>query len=270
VTDTERSRLKNIIILILALVNVFLLVSLSTRLLQQRSADSRSSSELVRLFQEAGITLDGDAIPTDTPPAARTLTRDTAADEKVGAFFLGSDLDTTDEGGGIFTCTSDRGSASFRSGGSFDITGRLAGDDPLDACRKFCKRFGYGELTFSISGSGGSAAAVQYYDGYPVVNCTVTFQVENNALVSVSGTHLPDARTPDGAAASMTAATALTRFLDARRESGQVVSAVTGVSLCYELQSTTAAPMTLAPAWRIATDTGTYLVNCASGAVSRV
>ena len=54
-----------------------------------------------------------------------------------------------------------------------------------------------------------------------------------------------------------------------RRETGAVASSVAEMYLCYELQSSTAAPMSLVPAWCIVTDTVNYYVNCASGAVSQ-
>ena len=54
-----------------------------------------------------------------------------------------------------------------------------------------------------------------------------------------------------------------------RRETGAVASSIAEMSLCYELQSSTAAPMSLTPAWRIVTDTVSYYVNCVTGAVSQ-
>ena len=50
--------------------------------------------------------------------------------------------------------------------------------------------------------------------------------------------------------------------------SGAVVTEVTDLYLCYELQSTTATPMALVPAWCIATDTQNYYVNSYTGNVS--
>ena len=47
-----------------------------------------------------------------------------------------------------------------------------------------------------------------------------------------------------------------------------MVTAVTDLYLCYELQSTTATPMALVPAWCVSTDTADYYVNCYTGAVS--
>ena len=48
--------------------------------------------------------------------------------------------------------------------------------------------------------------------------------------------------------------------------SNRAASTVTDTRLCYELQSGGAA-MTLAPVWRIVTDTEDYYVNAYTGAV---
>lgn len=265
----ERSRLKNIIILILVLVNCFLLASLGLRRSAADSARRRTVGELTALFAEDGVTLDGSAVSNETPQPGGILARSASTDAAVAAFLLGDGAQMTDEGGGVQTYVSPTGRATFRSGGSFDATGTLGtGSSPEGFCRKFCKAFRYEELTVSFSAGSGSAEAVQYFSGSPVVNASITFQAENGRLVSVSGIHLPDTLTGDGGG-TMTAATALTRFLAARQEMGYVVSAVTDVKLCYQLQSTAAAAMVLAPAWRVETDTGNYYVNCSSGAVTR-
>ena len=61
--------------------------------------------------------------------------------------------------------------------------------------------------------------------------------------------------------------TPLTAFLGAHRELGAVVSSITGMYPCYEAQSSAAA-VTLVPAWCVQTATGLYYVNCSSGAVT--
>jgi regulatory protein YycI of two-component signal transduction system YycFG len=266
----ERSLLKNIIILILVLVNMALLLSLGIRSSEERSARSRTAEELTELFARDGVTLNADGIPADKTPAVEVLQRDTAADRNLAAFLLGDDLSVSDEGGGICTYTGDGGQAVFRSGGSFGITGRL-GDRSIESlCRKFCKTYGYRNLSVSFDedGRNGTVTAVQYYNNHPVENASVTFLARNGCLISVSGTYLPDSAASSDTACSMTAATALTKFLDARRESGAVVTAVSDVYLCYELQSTAAAPLVLVPAWCVVTDTVQYYVNCSTGAVT--
>jgi len=265
----ETSRLKNIIILTLALTNLFLLVSLARRVSAGYTARQRTEEYLVELFADNGVTLDRDAVSVKQPPSVLSLTRSTKEEQNLAAFLLGDDLSAQDEGGGIYTYRSDAGQAQFRSGGSFEVTSKISHEDMEAYLHRFCKTFGYGGLTLSLRDGSGTAKAVQYCGGLPVVNATVAFTVRDGVLIFIAGTHLPDTGTPvSGGGTPLSAVTALTVFLEARRTSGAVLSRVTDASLCYELQSTAATPMTLTPAWRIETDTVKYYVNCLTSAVT--
>ena len=100
-------------------------------------------------------------------------------------------------------------------------------------------------------------------------NAAVTFTIDQGRVLSASGALLPEtgAETSSGQK-PLSAFAALTAFQQMRHASSSVVSSITEVSLCYELQSTTA-PMALVPSWRIVTDTATFYVNCISGTVRR-
>jgi len=263
----NRAHLKNIIILILLLVNLVLLGFLGTRLSQERAARTRTLAELTELFASEGISLTAQ-IPEDAPPSGQTLTRDVDGDRALAVSLLGDSLETSDEGGGIYTCASENGQALFRSSGSFEVTGLLARTDAEAVCKKFCQAFGYQDLVMDLHGGSGTGIAVQYFDGYPVANATVKFLVENGRLISVSGIHLPQTSSGTVSGGSLSAVTALTKFLEDRRAVAAVLSSVSDVYLCYELQSTAAAPMSLTPAWCVVTDTGNYYVNCSTGAVT--
>ncbi|MGN0965703.1 MAG: hypothetical protein ACI4O6_10130 [Dysosmobacter sp.] len=262
----DRTRLKNIILLILLLMNAVLLCSLASVRGQERSARERTARELTELFASEDIALEA-RIPSSLPPASVTLSRDLDGDRALAAALLGDDLTMSNEGGGIYIFTSSAGQALFRSNGVFEATGTLARSDAEAVCRKFCQAFGYQDLT--LDPDSGTGSAVQYFDGSPVSNASVDFAVSGGSLVSVSGAHLPQTASASVSGGSMSAVTALTKFLNARRDSGAVVSAVTEVYLCYELQSTAAAPMSLVPAWCVVTDTGNYYVNCLTEAVTR-
>lgn len=270
----QSSRLKNIIILILALTNLFLLAALTVRSTEEQSSHRQASQELVALFEKVSITLDEAVIPSGRAPEGRLLTRDEDLDQKVAQHLLGRDLTREDRGGGILAYAgSGGGSIQFRTSGAFDASGPFEGDqDPEAFCRSFCRAFDYQDLTFSLAGGSGTAAARQVYDSCPVINCTITFTITEGRVTAISGTHLPDTYTgvytgPDGSG-PISAVTALTTFLDARRQIGAVVSAVTEVYACYELQSSAASPMTLVPTWCIVTDIGYFYVNCYTSAVT--
>lgn len=266
-TILERARLKNIIILILAMLNLFLLGSMAAQYFQTSSAQIRIAQELSELFAADGISLDAATVPSAASPSTRTPVRSTEEDRLLAVFFLGDQLRALDEGGGIYTCRSSAGEALFRSNGSFDIRLLSTTEDADSLIRQFCREFDYRDLTQNLQQGSGTVSAVQYVNDCPVADAAATFRVEGGRLVAVSGIHLPQ-----GGATSderpLTAATALTIFLQERRSSGAVVSTVSDVYPCYRLQTTTASPMTLSPAWCIVTDTGSYYVNSITGTVT--
>ena len=241
----ETSRLKNIIILILALTNLCLLGLLTMRFTTGYAARDEARQQMVQLFAAEGVSLDGDLIPSTDPPAGSA----------------------SDGGGGVSTYQNRNGSAVFRSDGTFDVVMEHSSETADALCRAFCRAFHYEGLTFTLEGTDGSAAAVQSFDGAPVVNCSVTFSISEGSVVSVSGTHLPQEGQASGSGNALSALAALNEVLSTIR-SGAVVTAVTDLYLCYELQSTTATPMALVPAWCVVTDTAYYYVNCFTGEVS--
>lgn len=265
----DRFRLKNIIILILLLLNGFLLFSLAQRRAAERDAFRRTAEQLVALFQEDGMTLDPEAISQDAPPESVTLARDTTLEEQAAAFLLGEALSSSDQGGGIYHYAGAAGEALFRSSGGFEASGTLAeGDGVPDFCLDFCRAFSFAPPSIRLDEEGsGVFTAAAVYDKLPVVNCAVTFTVEEGVLTSVGGTLLPKSGTPAAAEEPLSAAGALVAFQRLRRESAVVVSTVTETLLCYELQNAGAA-MTLVPVWRIVTDTEDYYVSCRTGAVT--
>lgn len=262
----DRYRLKNVIIWILLLANGFLLGALIYRGTAARSAHERAAEQLTALFAADGIALDPDAISEKTPPSGRSLTRDATLDRKAAVFLLGKGLSYYDQGGGISSYTSQAGAALFRENGSFEAAGTLALSGEA-ACRDFCREFHYQDPEGQLDKEGsGVLTAVRQCDGLPVFNCTVAFALQQGVLVSVNGTLLPDAYVETADAEPLSAAAALTAFQIQRRETGAVASSVSDMYLCFELQST-AAPLTLAPAWCIVTDTINYYVNCYTGTV---
>ena len=139
----DRFRLKNIIILILLLLNGFLLFSLSQRRTMQRDAFRRTAEQLVALFEEDGMALDGGAISQAAPLGGAALVRDAAQEERAAAFLLGEALSSSDQGGGIFHYAGAAGEALFRSSGGFEAAGTLAERGVEDFCLDFCKEFSY-------------------------------------------------------------------------------------------------------------------------------
>ena len=172
----ERYRLKNIIILILVLLNLSLLLSLGGRRTAERSARRQVTEQLVELFSADQISLVPDLIPYQAPPASRTLVRDLEQERAIATALLGKSLRQSNSGDVVHGFDSDAGAALFRSNGSFDIRGTLCAEDAEALCESFCHAFSYGQPTFLLDQDGsGSGSAVYRHNKLPVFNCTVTF-----------------------------------------------------------------------------------------------
>ena len=266
----DRYLLKNIIIVILALVNLFLVASLVMRETVEQSADHRAEEQLVELFAADGMTLGEHVVSHDSPLPQVILMRDEARERAVAEFFLGENLLKEDQGGGTFAYTGDSGVALFREDGSFDVAGRLSAGDGEELCEEFCRIFSFDEPVFEPDQNGsGAASAVYRYGKHAVYNCMVTFHLEQGGVLTVSGMLLPEKGMETAADEKLLSAfAALTAFQNMRRETGAVVSEILEVLPCYRLQSSSSVPMMLLPNWSIVTDTAIYYVNCTTGAVT--
>lgn len=266
-----RSRLKNVIILILVLLNLFLLAALFMRKSAENQSRQLARDQLVALFAADNIQIDPALISYQTPPSGKYLVRDTAREQEAAAFFLGESLTYADQGGDIYTYTGSNGAGMFRATGSFDIVGTLGApnQDAQELCRQFCKTFSYGTPEFRLDEQGnGTASAPAKFDDLTVFNCEITFTFHDGALTMVSGTLLPASYTESVSKADLlSSSAALTTFQQFRRENGSVVSSVSDLYLSYELQSSPTAAMMLVPSWCIDTDTVQYYVNCITGSV---
>ena len=267
----ETYRLKNIVILILLLLNLFLLGLILHLRLQQRHTSLALEQQLTRLYENSGISLpeDLDAGALSLPPIETARSLSDEAD--LAAYLMGQPVETEDQGGGIYTYTGLYGSVQFRSSGAFDYAPALppSVSDPEAFCETFSETFGYRYLSASFADGGGSYQAVRQVSGTDVYNCTISLHFSDHRLISASGVWVSTASTSLLTQPSFTAADALSRFLSYRSESGVVCNAVTAVRQVYALQTPTPSTLQLSPQWQVETDTYCYYVNCLTGEVQR-
>lgn len=263
----KTSRLKSIVIVILALVNVFLLALLLVQRAQERAAYTRRTDELVTLCASSGVTLDASVLPRDGAVGGFDLTRDPEREREFADALLGS-TDSIDSGGGIYRYYNADGSATFRGAGSVSVTCTRPVDDIDAFCAALFSTFGYRETQRELSDGTGTVSAVRRVGGADVFNATLTLDFAYGYFRAAEGTFLPDAfGSTDGGS---DAVTAVVTFLDYRNSTGLLCTEITGVQSGYLLQSTASAPLRLAGVWRIDTNVASYYVNQATGDVTRV
>ena len=265
----KTARLKNIVIAILALVNVFLLSLLVAREAQEYAARRRTEAELIRLYASAGIELSAALIPRELPRlAADEPVRDPDAETAFAEALLGA-CTAEDVGGGIIRYRGAKGACLFRSSGSLEATLERAVGSRETFCENLFSDYGYAALSSDVQSDGtGTVTAVRMLPGGMVFNARLLLRFYRGSLISVTGSFVPAAEPPEGAE-GVDGVTALVRFFDYSRGSGEVCTAVTDVREGYLLQSTASAAQRLIPAWCVVTDVNQYYVNMSTGEVTR-
>ena len=252
--------MKNIIILVLLLANLCLAGILMMRQDSQYATQEMTTNELVALFQRQGVSLSSETIPWQDPLRTITLEQDVALNQRIAKALLGEDASYV-ERGGIAHYETMQGKAQFQNNGQFNVVGTVCMGDYEVFITAFCKEYGYGDIIFLVEDGVGTATAKGSYRGTPVNNAVVHFTVQEYGVVGVKGSLIPQTHASLGAEAQISAVTALTRFLSARRSTGAVVSSVVNVIACYEFQNTSTQKMEIVPMWRIDTDNGSYYVD---------
>lgn len=264
----KTSRLKNIIIAILALANACLLVLLVSRKMQERSVRDRAATELAALYAAHGVELPASLIPTkDVQPSSVDPARDLDTEAAFAASILGP-CKKEEVGGGIYRYVGSAGQCLLRSSGAVEATLERSVGDPEIFFESLFADYGYAALSSDISNGSGTVVAVRMLPGSMVFNAELTLTFSQNRLITVSGSFVPSAE-PEAHGEGVDGITALVRFLDYSTSSGEVCTAVTDVRSGYLLQSTTSVSQHLIPAWCITTDVSRYYVNMLTGEVTR-
>ncbi|MDO4812913.1 MAG: hypothetical protein Q3995_05265 [Eubacteriales bacterium] len=270
----KTSRLKNIVIAILLLVNVFLLALLLSRQNQQRAAHARSVEQLNVLLSDNGIAFDTALLNEDASISAAELSRSGDVENAFAEKLLGQ-TDVRNVGGGIYVYESKSGSCQFRSNGAIDGTLNLPVSDPIAFCEDIFRSCAYEmdeasyaqALAVSSSGSG-TISALRKVDGLLVFAAPLSLTFENNILVSVSGIFLSNVSVLKPAH-GIDAISALVRFLDYRNANGLVCTEITCMEYGYLFQDSASVSSRLVPVWHISTGLSDYYVNLETGAVTR-
>lgn len=274
----EWSKIKNIILLMLLLVNALLLALLAARSFSARRTAREAWRDCVSVFEKNGITLRLDEAPEGEGLEPLRAERDKAAEIAAAAAFLG-EVTTSEPGGGVLLCDGVSGKASFRAGGEFSVTPEAgaismdtqdAGGHALSLLKKTALQADEESLTTAETGGATVVSVSQAVDGVPVFTCTASFTYRSGTLTSVSGRWVLSEPRADSRSESLgSPATALFLLLRHVMSAGDVCKEVTAVSAGYQVPATLSDPVRLTPIWRITTDTGLYYVNTESASVER-
>lgn len=273
----EWPKLKNIIILILLLANLFMV---SLVLVQERSAvryRQQALDNAVSVLESNGIRVDRERIPDSEESEILTVARDTETEDALASALLG-ECEAAELGGGRRAYESAKGTAEFRGNGNFSVSfsgggrsARKSGGEEEHAAAVL-KEIGLSaRLTGRTDTDGGTVLTYcQTWKNVPIYSCAITLEYENGSLRSISGLRLMGTpQTAGDGGEPISAPTALIRFLNGIGDLGDVCGEIIAMESGYILTAS-AEETRLIPAWYVTTDTGTYSLNALTGALERV
>lgn len=269
----EWSKIKNIILLILLITNLFLLCLVGFQRWNTAHYQSGARADALSVLAKNRIEMDKDALPNDLSLPLASVTRDREGEAAMLAPLLGQ---VTEEalGGGQFLYSSEKGQAYLRSRGEFTIT-LTPGSYPLsgdmgDHALDMMELMGFEGMVVSTDADAdsGSVILLQLWNDVPILTCRVQVTYHEGMLTSISGVRLTGTPTDTGTL-ELSAVTGLLRFLEQFIESGDVCSQVTVMQAGYQLTSGLSDPATLTPIWYFMTDSGAYTLDAVTAELKK-
>ena len=267
----ESSKIKNLVIIVLILLNVFFLIIAMTDFAREKAEKSRVLDRLEMIMAQNGIALDPGVIADDVELASYAVKRDLNSEAAVAELFLG-ETSMEPQGGKIYKYESDRGTAVFRSGGEFEIElpgGYESGKTAESTVRDLLEAMDveYIDLDILEGNDETGVTAVSSCNKTIVYNCRITFVFDGETLVLVHGRRFADLEVKSNGGETMTAATALLQFLAFAQEKEYDCTEIIGAETGYLLTISVLGEGTIMPVWKIISDVGNYYVNTTTGGV---
>jgi hypothetical protein len=265
----ERSNIKTLIIIILLLINLFLIVNLTTNNAYSESVKPEDIENLSSLLSELEVELEKDALP---PKVIRTRSLEVRRDEKkerqIAERLLGS-VQTEELGGGLVKYFSDSGSAVFRQDFDFKIEFKRESMayQTIEEARK--------ELTVLFSEAGFEIetvetsheedalvfSSVQKIERLPVRNLSITIRLHSEGRISASGRWVFTYGGSPDEKASMSAVSLVLPFANGAKAKGYDLGSIERISYCYYLNQAADGGFEIIPACLFETDAGSFCVD---------
>ena len=269
----EWSRLKTIILLMLAGVNIFLLLLVGLRAGRGALYEDETRQAAVQVLEQGGIAFGLERVPDDIHLPVLSLSRDRESEEAAARALLG-DV-TREEGGARPRYTGPGGTAEFSLNGAFlvEFDGGTqvlqTGQDVEEASRELLARIGFqaGALASSSQGGELQVTCLQTWEDTPVFSCPASLVWRDGVLLRMEGSRLAGEAAAGPSQALLSTPTILLRFLSGVSQEGYVCSRIDGMEAGY-LTSGSGRTVQLTPVWRMTTDTGYFYVDAATGAVT--
>lgn len=267
------TKLKNIILAILALTNVCLLSLAAGPAIQSRRQLSQAREEAIRFLRGRGVQVEESAIPQTMELLPQVLDRDLEEEARAAAALLGGPASAQARGGGVYRYTNENGSVQFHSDGT--VSARLRpeafplGADRGETCLTLMERLGcQGTI---LEESEDELIFRQSWRGSPLFTQQVTLICGEEGLTSITAGRQMIGRPQEDAGRSvLSVATVVIDFINGVSALGDVCNRIDSIEPGYITAASLSGPTVLTPVWRVTTDTGAYQIDTVTGGVTRV
>lgn len=268
------SKSKNIIIIILALLNAILLMVVIFDKIETWRWSNAEVEALDEVLLQSGIDIDENISFNVSAPSPSVIIRDTASEIELVSKLLG-DVDVSDLGGSIYFYESAVGQAILRGTGEMDLvfTGELPdiGGTDIKALVRFMQRRGVElDADSALIKQDNYEAEIGIpcvFDSYSVYNAKLNFSLSEEKLLMINGTMVFDGQRIESDDTVMDCVSALMRFVEIVHDEGFICSRITGVEAGYFMSVSSLGECSLSPVWNISTDTGSLYINAVSGKI---
>lgn len=267
------SKMKNIILVILAVTNLALLVLVGGQAIQGSRLLSRAREDAIQFLRNRGVEVNESIIPQSMELRPQSVERDLAGEERAAAALLGGPVTAESRGGEVYRYFNAKGSVQFHSDGTFSAQLEKGafplGSDRAAGCLELMERMGaQGTI---LEEEGDELVFRQTWKGTPLFSQQVTLVCQENSLTAMtSGRQLVGSPQEDPARETVTVATALISFFNGVSALGDVCNRIDAIEPGYVAAASLSGPVLLTPVWRVTTDTGAYQLDTVTGGVSRV
>jgi len=272
----DKGRVKNFIIILLVVVNLFFAAIVLMDKLEAESVRRSAHENLAAVLESSGITLRDTSLLDLEAYAPIHLRRDMDAELSMMRAVLGNDVYRVDKGGNNYFYSGSQGQAQLSGTGEFEILpasgyGEIKSGDLIGTAMDYIKKLGLSsDRATAESGIDGEANIVTLtctWDKAPVFNCRIKFTFSQSEILLIEGRRTLDMPVTDKDYGTIDAFTALMRFLDALSESDQTCNEIFGLESGYMLNISVSGDGSLIPYWKILTDTGEYTIDGITGRV---
>lgn len=268
----EWSKLKNVILILLAATNLGLLSFVWGREWRQTQQLQQAREQAIAFLDGHGVESPHHQIPERMELLPQQVERDPEQEHTAAVGLLGGQVQQ-EESSEACRYFNKNGWVNFRSDGTFSAKftpGFLPlGGNRERSCLDVLERMGFdGSL---VKDEGNKLTFCQNWDGVPIFDQQVVLACEEDELIAMNaGRRLVGTPTVIEGWEPVTVATAIFDFYNGFTEMGDVCSRVDAIHLGYVTGTELSGPAVLTPVWRVDTDTGRYQLDTMTGRLTRL